>query len=98
MSSSDDKTIQVWDIETGKASATPLLGHTEHVLSVAILADRKGIVSVSADESIRMWNVETLEPSGISLQSCTQSVLSVTISLDGNCIWFRQRHNPGVVY
>lgn len=57
-SASDDKTIKVWSIETGKLMNT-LKGHTNGVLSVAI--DAKYIVSGSKDNTMKIWNINTGE-------------------------------------
>lgn len=59
-SGSDDKTIKIWDLETGQCRAT-LEGHTEGVMSVAITPDGKRIVSGGTDEAVRVWDAVTLK-------------------------------------
>lgn len=54
-SGSDDKTVNIWDMETGECRAT-LEGHTDRITVVAITPDGKRILSCSADESVRIWD------------------------------------------
>lgn len=54
-SGSDDKTVKIWDLETGQCRAT-LKGHTDRVNSVAITPDGKRILSGSNDKSVRVWD------------------------------------------
>jgi len=55
-SGSHDKTVRIWDLETGACRAT-LEGHTGFVGSVAITPDGKRILSGSSGGSIRVWDV-----------------------------------------
>jgi WD40 repeat protein len=57
-SGSDDRTIKIWDMETGECRTT-LEGHTDRVLSVSITPDGKRILSGSLDNSIRVWDAES---------------------------------------
>jgi WD40 repeat protein len=58
VSGSQDKTIRVWETDTGE----PLLvleGHTEAVYAVAVFPDGSDkIVSGSADKTIRVWAMD----------------------------------------
>src|SRR5260221_720893 len=56
VSGSDDKTIRMWDAETGVSVGGPLMGHSSWVRSVAYSPDGRHIVSGSNDRTIRIWN------------------------------------------
>merc|ERR1711916_33197 len=58
VSGSSDKTIRIWDVETGMEEKR-LEGHSDHVSSVAWSADGRRVVSGSDDGTIRIWDVET---------------------------------------
>ncbi len=58
VSGSDDMTIMIWDLETGKSLKT-LQEHTNRVRSVAVSADGKRLVSGSDDMTIMIWDLET---------------------------------------
>ena len=55
-SGSWDKTIRLWDVATGKNTAS-LKGHTLEVLSVAYSPDGKTLASGSDDQTVRLWDV-----------------------------------------
>ena len=56
-SGSDDKTVKIWDLQTGACRAT-LEGHTGQVRCVAITPDGKRILSGADDGTIRVWDVQ----------------------------------------
>ena len=58
ISGSDDKTIQIWDAQSGKLENT-LEGHTSSVLSVAYSPDGMRIISGSDDKTIRIWDAQS---------------------------------------
>ena len=60
VSGSCDKTVNLWDIQTGGVIKT-FYGHTGQVLSVSISQNCAVIASGSMDETIRLWNVQTGE-------------------------------------
>ncbi|GMI11254.1 hypothetical protein TrLO_g10470 [Triparma laevis f. longispina] len=57
VSASEDKSVRVWDAQTGKQKAC-LEGHTDFVKSVAISKDAKLAISGSRDNTVRIWSLE----------------------------------------
>jgi WD40 repeat protein len=57
-SASDDRTIRLWDVETGKVIAK-WTGHTGAVWSMRWSVDGEYVVSGSSDGTARVWNVES---------------------------------------
>jgi len=60
VSGSHDKTIKLWDVQTGGVVKT-FHGHTSIVRSVSISVDNTMIASGSADRTICLWNIGTGE-------------------------------------
>ncbi len=56
VSGSRDKTVRIWDLNTGKCLAI-LKGHLNQVNSVAISPNKKWIFSGSSDKAIYIWDV-----------------------------------------
>jgi len=52
ISGSDDRTIRIWDANTGAAVGKPLEGHSWNVLSVAYSPYGRCIISGSGDNTI----------------------------------------------
>ena len=58
VSASSDKTLKVWDLETGRALRT-LEGHSAHVSGVAVTPDGRRAVSASWDKTLKVWDLDT---------------------------------------
>ena len=80
ISGASDKTIRIWDAETGVAVGNPLEGHTDYVLSVAYSSDGQRIISGSKDRTIRIWDAETGTAVGKPLEGHTGSIQSIVYS------------------
>ena len=58
ISAADDRTLRVWDLETGAAMRT-LAGHSSYVRAVAVTPDGKRAVSASFDRTLKVWELES---------------------------------------
>jgi len=102
---SDDKSLRVWDLDTGKQVGEPLLGHDAEVRSIAASPDGRWIVSGGRNGSILVWEVGTnkreLKRVPISVNGHDENVMSVVFAPDSEtfasasrdemvCIWRRE--------
>ena len=76
----NDKTIRIWDSETGAVVGKPLEGHTGRVNSVAYSPNGRHIISGSNDCTIRIWDAEIGAAVGKPLEGHTGGVTSVAYS------------------
>ncbi|HEX8107473.1 MAG TPA: WD40 repeat domain-containing protein [Kofleriaceae bacterium] len=58
VSASQDKTLKVWELASGRALAT-LEGHTGVVTACAVMPDGRHMVSVSWDQTLKVWAFDT---------------------------------------
>ncbi|EYB30533.1 hypothetical protein FG05_30173 [Fusarium graminearum] len=78
-SSSDDKTIRIWNAETGECERE-LKGHSGRVCSVVFSHDSKKVAS-SSSKTIRIWDAETGECEQV-LEGHSDEVRTVVFSHD----------------
>ena len=81
ISASQDRTLKIWDTETGRELKT-LTGHSNLVNAVAIAADGKTAISASHDRTLKIWDTKT----GSELKTLTghsSFVTAVAIARDG---------------
>ena len=81
-----DKTIWLWNAETGEPLQSPFEGHRDFVWSVVFSPDGLHIVSGSSDNTIRLWDAATGQSLRPPLHGRQCSVCSVAVSPDGECI------------
>ncbi|MBD2677016.1 MULTISPECIES: tetratricopeptide repeat protein [Nostoc] len=86
VSASDDYTLRLWDVSSGKPIGEPLQGHKALVRSVAFHPDGQMVVSGSDDHTLRLWDISSGNPIGNPLQGHLDAVGSVVFSPDGQMI------------
>ncbi|HEY9635274.1 MAG TPA: serine/threonine-protein kinase [Coleofasciculaceae cyanobacterium] len=83
-SGSDDKSIRLWNLDTGQAIST-LIGHSQSVQSVAFNPDGTILATGSDDQTVKLWNLNDHQ------EICTffghsQAVKSVAFNPQGNLL------------
>ncbi|ETN98174.1 WD repeat-containing protein [Reticulomyxa filosa] len=84
VSSSLDKTIGLWEVESGKI-LKQFKGHSDHIMRATFSPDGRFIISCSSDKTIRIWNIETGKEWKI-LREHSYSVNEVKYFSDGQTI------------
>lgn len=84
-SGSDDKTIKIWDADTGECQIT-CCGHTGKVFAAAVSMDGSLVASGSEDRKVIIWDSETGQPTAI-LEGHDGYVLGVAISPDNQTVY-----------
>ncbi|KAF5350766.1 hypothetical protein D9758_010327 [Tetrapyrgos nigripes] len=82
-SGSDDRTVRIWDTQTGQQVGQPLEGHTSRIWSVAYSPDGRHVASGSSDRTVRIWDTQTGQQVGQPLEGHTSWISSVAYSPDG---------------
>jgi WD40 repeat protein len=81
VSASADRTLKVWDLETGRPLST-LVDHSHDVNACAVTPDGRRVVSASADRTLKIWDLETGR-SLATLTGHTDSVTACAVTSDG---------------
>src|SRR5262249_4990459 len=55
----DENTVMVLDVESGRPRFKPLVGHTGYIWGVAYSHDGKYLASSSADQTVIVWDADT---------------------------------------
>ena len=84
VSSSFDKTVRLWDIQTG-ACLKVFTGHTQWIWGLALSPDNNLIASCGDDCTIRVWNIATGQCIRV-LTDHSNWVWAVAFSPDGNTL------------
>ena len=81
LSGSSDRTLIVWDLETGRQIRT-LKGHSGYVSAVAVCPDGKTALSGADDQTLIVWDLETGRQIR-TLEGHSSSVNAVAVCPDG---------------
>ncbi|KAG8992123.1 hypothetical protein FRB90_001083, partial [Tulasnella sp. 427] len=85
-SGSSDKTIRLWDAQTGAGVGQPLRGHGWPVEAIAFTPDGKLLASGSVDTAVRLWDVQTGVAVGEPLRGHYWTVNAIAFSPDGKLL------------
>ena len=83
VSGSSDKTLIVWDLESGRELRT-LKGHSNSVWAVAVTADGQRVISGSWDKTIIVWDLESGRKLR-QLEGHSDFVKAVAVTPNGRC-------------
>ena len=81
VSTSHDRTVQMWDLENGCRLRT-LEGHTDRVHAVAVTPDGRRAISGSGDHTLRVWDLESGKTVRV-LKGHTDWVTAVAVTPEG---------------
>jgi WD40 repeat protein len=81
VSASEDKTLKVWELATGRALAT-FEGHTGEVRACAVTPDGRHVVSASQDQTLKIWELATGRALA-TLEGHTGEVTACVVTPDG---------------
>jgi WD40 repeat protein len=84
VSASQDRTVRLWDTETGRSLAV-LEGHTDEVFSAVFHPDGRRITSAGRDRAILIWDVSS-GAEVARLHGHTNYVYSLAFSPDGSTL------------
>lgn len=83
VSGSSDKTLKLWDLQTGLVLKT-FKGHSGSVYAIAISKDGNFIISASQDQTIKIWDI--VSGKEIRTIQTTYAVTALALSPDGKLI------------
>jgi Tol biopolymer transport system component len=85
VTASEDKSVRMWEADSGKQIGVPLTGHTETVREANFSPDGKRILSASDDSTVRLWEAKSSKQIGEPAMG-HQFLTSAAFSPDGKRI------------
>jgi WD40 repeat protein len=83
-SSSEDKTIRLWNVQNGECFQV-LEGHNKGVLATSFSADSRTIATSSEDKTVKVWDIDTARCIR-TLQGHSDEVSAVDFSPTGHLL------------
>jgi WD40 repeat protein len=90
-----DRTVRIWDLDSGREAVQLEGRHTEPVNSVAYSPDGRWLATASNDQSVRLWDADSGRELRPPLTGFAGAVLGVAVSPDG--AWLATAGNDGLV-
>jgi WD40 repeat protein len=79
----EDKTILLWNLETGQRIGLPLQGHTASIIQLAFNPGQHQLVSSSYDNTLRFWDAQTQRVTGLVRNDYLKTAGLLVYSPDG---------------
>ena len=86
VSAGADRTVRLWNVDTGKQTVPPISAHYSSVRDVAFSPDGNEIVSGSGDKMVRVWDANTGVQKRLVQMAHKDEVFSVAFDSTGDRI------------
>ena len=98
ISGGEDGTIIFWDITSGQSVGQQIMGHSEHVNSVAVSPIGRILASGSDDQTVRLWDISTGDLLTAPLLGHTDNVLNVAFNPNGQILASTSRDDTIILW
>lgn len=93
-----DRTVMIWQADTGKVLYGPLEGHSDDIFALSFSADGKMVASGSEDRKVWVWSAETGQRVCGPMEGHTGSVRGVCFSPDGKQVASGSTDNSAIIW